>query len=136
MAFSKVVETISPNNVNFMKSQVKTYYLLSEIDPGLKEVAVSLLLKAGKLAPTDPKIPYNLGVILAKSGQVDLAEQKLKTAINLKPNYRDAYYALGLLQKDNEESEEAKKTLQFVLDKINKDDTEIKNKLKEWSEKK
>ncbi|MBI3980523.1 O-antigen ligase family protein [Candidatus Microgenomates bacterium] len=135
LAFSKVVETISPNNINFLKSRVKTYYVLSEIDPALKEAAVSFLFKAEKLAPTDPKIPYNLGVLLAKSGQVDMAVEKLKKAIELKPNYRDAYYALGLLQKDNGEVDEAKKTLQFVLDKINKDDTEIKNKLKEWEEK-
>ena len=132
LAFIDMVQTISPDNVTYTKSRVKTYYALSELDSNFKQSAVSSLIKAEKLAPTDAKIPYNLGIILARAGQIDLAIEKLQRAIELKPNYRDAYYALALVQKDNQQPEKARQTLQFILEKINKDDAEVKEKLKEW----
>ncbi|EKD79918.1 MAG: hypothetical protein ACD_40C00260G0002 [uncultured bacterium] len=60
-------------------------------------------MAARQLAPTDPKLAYNLGLIYTRLGKLDLAEQQFQDAINLKPNYAEPYYALALLYEQDKQ---------------------------------
>ena len=132
-ALSNKVISENPQNINFYKSRVRTYYALSQVNPKYKTEILNTLYKAEMLAPTDPKISYNLAVVLGQSGQQAEAEKYFKKTIALKPDYRDAYYGLGLLYKDMDKTEEAKAELNFILKNLNPKDEEVKMKLEEWN---
>jgi protein O-mannosyl-transferase len=46
-------------------------------------------------SPYKPRQHYNLGVVLARTGNLDDAIRHYRTAINFKPDYVEAYYNLG-----------------------------------------
>lgn len=48
-----------------------------------------------KKSPNKPRQHYNLGVVLARKGNLDEAIHHYFTALNFKPDYLEAYYNLG-----------------------------------------
>lgn len=133
-----------PNNVVFWKNRVRLYALFTQLDPSFLAKALDSIKKANALAPGDAKILYNYGVILGQSGKVDEGITKLKEAIKLKPDYRDAYFALALFYNDKatigvedgpivdaSSQQEAEKLLNIVL-KINPGDKQAKDTLESW----
>ena len=91
------------NHLNFYKSRAKAYLSLTLTEPAYHQQAADELLAARQLAPTDPKLAYNLGLIYTRLGKLDLAEQQFQDAINLKPNYAEPYYALALLYEQDKQ---------------------------------
>ncbi|MBI3384793.1 O-antigen ligase family protein [Candidatus Gottesmanbacteria bacterium] len=128
---SNKVVAENPRNINFLKSRVRIFFALSQIDPALKGEALSALEKAQILAPTDPKITYNLAVLYHQIGQNDKAIEYFKKTIKLKPDYRDAYYSLALFYQDQKDLKKAKEQLNFILTKLNPNDEQAKKKLEE-----
>jgi Flp pilus assembly protein TadD len=51
------------------------------------------------LDPHDPEAHYNLGVVLARSGQSSKAMAELRKALDLQPNHVRAKVALERLQR-------------------------------------
>lgn len=121
---------ISPYNLNFWKNRTKIFYQLSKIDEQYYQEALACLLQATDLAPTDPKIKYNLALFYAGSNQIDTAIKTLKEAVSLKPNYEDAHYALALFYEQSDEKEKAKEHLEYILGNINPQSQRAKEKLK------
>lgn len=87
LAQSDQVLAANPVHLNYLKSRIKIILLLSNLDPGYIQQALDTTLQAIKLAPTDAKLYYNLGLIYNQLGQKELAKQTLQTALDLKPNY-------------------------------------------------
>jgi len=116
---------ISPGNVNFWKSRTKILYALSDLDPSLLPDAVKALQRARTLSPNDPKILYNLAILSGRTGDGRQAMDYLKEAIRLKPNYRDAYYALYLFYNDMKETDEAKAIITKYLTTVDSQDLEF-----------
>ncbi|OGY15190.1 MAG: hypothetical protein A3I52_02050 [Candidatus Blackburnbacteria bacterium RIFCSPLOWO2_02_FULL_40_10] len=52
------------------------------------------LERAVQLAPTDPKIRYNLGALYSRLGDNEKAMEILQIALKLKPDYMDAIKGL------------------------------------------
>jgi len=94
---------LNPHHLNFYKSRAKAYLSLTLTEPAYHQQAADELLAARQLAPTDPKLAYNLGLIYTRLGKLDLAEQQFQDAINLKPNYGEPYYALALLYEQDKQ---------------------------------
>lgn len=88
---------LNPYHLNFYKSRAKIYLTLASVDPSYHVQAAQELEKARELAPTDPKLAYNLGLVYTRLSDTAKAEAQLKDAISLKPNYAEPYYALTLL---------------------------------------
>ncbi|MCL5676080.1 MAG: O-antigen ligase family protein [Patescibacteria group bacterium] len=122
-----------PNNLNYYKTRTRVFYALAEIDPKYNNGALSAIEKAAELAPTDPKIHYNLAILYGRAGETQKALDILKETVKLKPDYRDPYYALALLEKDLGQTEAAKTNLEFILKHLNPNDQEAKQKLEEWN---
>lgn len=133
----------SPNNVLYWKTRAKNYYLFYQIslDPKDIETALVALDEASKLSPSDPKIDYSRALFYSllnddekdfnqKELYKSLSIQAINQSIALKPNYREAYFLKGQLLKKFGEVIEAKKTWQYILDKIAPDDPETVNELK------
>jgi putative inorganic carbon (HCO3(-)) transporter len=128
----RAVQT-SPNNVNFWKTRTKIYYSLSAYDPKLNIAAVSALQKAQTLSPNDPKILYNLAILNGREGNNDEAIRLMKQAIEIKPNYHDAYYGLYIFYTEIKQPVQARAVLEEYVQKIDPKDiqfTEILGKLK------
>ncbi|MCX6817112.1 MAG: O-antigen ligase family protein [Candidatus Beckwithbacteria bacterium] len=77
----------NPVHLNYWKSRIKVFLLLSSLDTKYTQNVVESLQKAIYLAPTDAKLYYNLGLIYEQINQTQLAKQALQQALELKPNY-------------------------------------------------
>ncbi len=145
-----------PNNIIYWKNRLRILYSLGTSDRQneekyLKE-ALRVLIKARELAPTDPKISYNLGILLGQTGNLQEGIKILERTTELKPDYRDAFSALGLYYhqlaigqtsaaaspsaeesiKDPQMQQKAINTYQYILDNFASGDSQIKNILDEW----
>ncbi|MFA5933542.1 MAG: O-antigen ligase family protein [Microgenomates group bacterium] len=131
IADTEKVLTISPKNVSFYRTAIRTYYLISTIDPSYKEKTLQVLNTTISLAPTDAKLIYNKAIILGQNENNKEAILNLEKAVALKPNYRDAFYTLGLFYFDDGQKDQAIVTMKKVLQLI-PGDSEATEKLKEW----
>ena len=137
-----------PQNIVYWKNRVRLFYTLSAGDETkqgqyLKE-ALEAINKAQELSPNDAKITYNRGVLYGQTGNYDKGVEILKRTIELKPNYTEAYIALGLFYHeqsvgedgetvvDAKKNQEAIDTYQFILDTFDPNNEEVKNSLKQW----
>jgi O-antigen ligase/tetratricopeptide (TPR) repeat protein len=60
---------ISPQNLNFLKTRVRIYYLFSQMNSEFIRLAIKTLQAGRKLAPNDPKILYNLGLLYSSEAE-------------------------------------------------------------------
>lgn len=147
IALSNQVVENHPNNVVYWKNRVRLFYTLAQGDPEHQvqymQAALEAIQRAHELAPTDAKISYNLGVLYGQNGMYEKAIEVLKQTIDLKPDYRDAYFALGLsyhtLAVDENEKvvnpemqQKAIETYQYILKHITPDDKQVKDSLRLW----
>lgn len=101
---TEITKKLNPYHLNYFKSRAKTYLTLALIDEKYNLLAVSELVRARELAPTDPKLAYNLGLVYTRTHEPNQAIEALKTAISLKPDYPDPYYALALLYEQTKQT--------------------------------
>ncbi len=143
------VVTNHPNNVVYWKNRVRMFYTLSTTDQANSQQymlqALNAINKAKELAPTDAKIAYNQGILYGQTGDLKKAVSILEETIKLKPNYKDAYVALGLFYHqmaidqnekivNPEMQKKAVDTYTFILEKLDPTDQEVKKTLKDWQQ--
>lgn len=126
---SEIALTISPQNVNFWKTRTRVLYELAVLDQSFLEEALSAIEVARQLAPTDPKIIYNAGVIFGELGKNEDAINSFTRAIEIKPDYRDVYIALAIFYEKTGQIQKARDTLELALQRINPNDEEINAQL-------
>lgn len=130
-----------PNNFVFWKTRIRIFYTLAQVDSQFLPSALSAVEKAADLSPNDASIIYNLGVIEGQSGNVDKAIEALERAVILKPDYKDAHYALGLFYNQKavdkngnlisrEFLDKAIEQMKYILTYISSSDTGAKDALK------
>jgi len=129
--YSRIATDFSPRDVSLKKSQASLFIKLSESDPAYLEEAKNTLFEASLLAPTDAKIHYNLGLTLARLGRNEDAVPVLEKTVNLKPNYRDARFALALLYANENKFQDAREQLIYILRNINTQDPIVQQELEE-----
>ena len=107
----KLTETalnLSPANTNFWKQSAQNYYYLVTINPKLISSSINSLKQAVTLAPTDAKAFYLLAYFYQLNHDTDNATKYYQQAINLKPNYDHALFALAKIYFDQKKYPEAK----------------------------
>ncbi len=119
------MSTRAPYNLNLVKSRAKIFLTLAEIDPSHNITAAKVLEKAIELAPTDPKLAYNLGLVYSRIGNTEGAIREIRRAIDLKKDYDLPYYALALLYEETKQPDlippllqEAKINLSVIPDTL------------------
>ncbi len=125
---------MSPANITLWRNAIRTYFQLSLIDPSFEGKTVQTLDKTISLAPTDPKLYYNKGLILMQNGQNEEAEQAFLKALELKPNYREAHFTLGVMYEQINQKDKAKTQMETVL-KLVPGDPDATNELKKLENK-
>jgi len=136
--------TTSPLNINFWKTAIKVFYQLGDLNDEFYQKALESAKIAIELSPTEPKLPYNLGLIYLRLDDQEKAIEALKKAIDLKPDLRDPHYALAVVyheqatKKDkvvnHEPLQEAISELKYILQNIDPGDVEVQEKLKQWQD--
>lgn len=87
---TKTALSISPKNVSYWRTAIRTYFELSTLDKNYMADTLEAVDKAISLAPTDPKLYLTKATILESIGKNDEAKKNLEKAIGLKPNYLEA----------------------------------------------
>lgn len=100
---AELTKKLNPYHLNYHKSRAKIYLTLAATNADFYQKAATELVDSVKLAPTDPKLFYNLGLIYTRLGKNNEAIEQLKRAIELKPNYESPYYALTLLYEQTDQ---------------------------------
>jgi Flp pilus assembly protein TadD len=98
-AIKKAV-SLEPNNINIARSEFGVYIRLTEKDPTYVQQAKNAIDKAIAMAPNDPKLYYNLGLMYARAGKNDEAKKILEKAIELKSNYQEPKNAIKILTEE------------------------------------
>ena len=147
IALSDDVVTRHPNNVVYWKDRVRLFYTLSATDTKDEgtylRAAVQAINAAKTLAPTDAKIAYNQGVLYGQAGDLTQAIQMLNNTIQLKPDYTDAYVALGLFYHEAAIDQNGKvvnqamqqkaiTTYNYVIQHLDPTNSEVKKSLEQW----
>lgn len=120
---------LNPVHLNILKSNARAYVRLAEIDPVFLVKAYETMNQAITLAPTEPRVIYNQALILNQLGETEEAITLLEQVVELKSNYYQAHFALGLLLKEADRNEEAVAVFEFILEKINPEDEAAKKEL-------
>ena len=121
--------SISPLNVSFWKGRTRIFYNLSQINSIYLDQAITSIETAQALAPTDPKVAYNRAILLNNAGKKEAATIALEQAIKMKPNYRDAAWALAIYYEEDKNIGKRDEWLNYILERINPEDSEVKQKL-------
>jgi putative inorganic carbon (hco3(-)) transporter len=121
--------SLSPHNVNLKRNYATTLIKLSAFNPELLSVAIGVLTDARTLAPTEPKLLYNLALSYLRVGDAEKSIELMKETVLLKPNYKDPHYALALMYIDKGDKVNAKKELQYILENIDPDNVQAKREL-------
>jgi len=128
---SNLVISQNPVHLNYWKSRIKIFLLLTMIDQRYQNQALETFQKAIDLAPTDPKLKYNLSLLYNQMGQTGLAEQVLKDSIDLKVNYEAARFNLASLYEQTNRPDLAKEQYQYIFDYLNPDNQKVGEKLEQ-----
>ena len=108
LALDNINQTLdqNPHHLNFIKSKAKVYLTLAQIDPQYYQLTLETLLRATQLAPTDPKLLYNIGLLYIQLNNLPQAKIAFRQAIDLKPNYDHAIAELiKLYQQENNQDQ-------------------------------
>ena len=117
---------LSPNNTVVIKTLASMYYKNGEI-----QKAIDFMITVANFFQKDPKNYFQLGIYFIKANDLNNASVYLNKAINLKPNYKDARFALGLTYIDLHEFDKAEAELKYILEKIDSKDELTKKYLDE-----
>jgi putative inorganic carbon (hco3(-)) transporter len=120
---------LSPENVNLKRKLASNLINLSVFNPQLLVEARQVLITASEQAPTDAKIIYNLGLAYIRTGELDLASETLQKAAELKWDYKNAHYALALVEIDRGNYQKAYEELAFIIEKIDPNDSGVLTEL-------
>ena len=84
----------NPHHPNLYKTASKSMIVLSVFDETNLLAADRYLASAQKISPTDPRIPYNRGIIYKQLKQDEQAKTFFRQSIYLKPDFPDPKLAL------------------------------------------
>jgi tetratricopeptide (TPR) repeat protein len=120
---------MAPANVNLRRTMFGVYVRLSTINEKYLINAGDTVAATIKLAPTDAKLYYNLGIVDANLGQYQAADTSFQKAIELKANYGDARIEYAALLVHLKRNDEAKVQLNYILTNIDPNNTTAKQAL-------
>jgi tetratricopeptide (TPR) repeat protein len=143
ITLSDQVTSENPNNVVFWKTRVRVFYTLAQADSRYLQQALAAIKKCAELAPTDADISYNLGILYGQNGDAKNAVSTLENTIKLKPDFGNAYYALGIFYHqlainnkgqvvNSTYQQKAIDTMRFMLKNLAPNDSRPIDALKSW----
>lgn len=87
--------TLAPLNSSNWENLSSVYRSLVGVGQNAEQFAVASMNQAIALDPLNPRLRIALGGIYYQLGAYDLAQQQFQLAVNMKPDFANAYYNLG-----------------------------------------
>lgn len=122
----------SPKNLSYWRTLLRVYLELMDITDAYNEPALQAAQRSSELAPTEPKVQYNLGVVYTRLGRLEEAARVFKKVTDLKPDYREAWLSLARTYDAAGKRDNAIETYRRMRT-LFPQETEAKIKLKEWT---
>lgn len=112
----------NPDNVDLIINEANFYYKLNKLDKYGELIKV-----AAEKNPTNAELFFNLGLVSRDQGNKEDAEKYLKKAVEIKPDYADAYTSLYSIIISEEEA--INKQMEGLTDFDKYDELEAKKKV-------
>ncbi len=120
---------LNQRHLNFYKTSARSLIILSQFDDHYLQAAQEVLVSARALAPTDPKIVYNLGLVEIGLGNTQKGTDLIEESIRLKPDYDTARAQLATEYEKTGDYDRALSHLHYIVEYINPQATEIKERI-------
>jgi len=118
----------APSNTKVLEMALDLFLQMGELDENYTD-AENLNNRLIFLMPTNAKLYYQKGFILAQKGKKEEATSALEEAIDLKANYEKARILLGFILDELGLHDQAKFQYEYVLKNINPDNDMSRQKL-------
>ena len=122
---------LAPYNQNVRKILISNLLKNVNTNPDNLLNAEKVINDGILISPVDASLYYQLGIIELKLGKDDKALESIKKSVELKPNYKEGRFALGLIYMDLKNYDLAKENLSFILTNIDPNDELTKKYLEE-----
>lgn len=113
---------LSPYNQNIRKVLASNLVKDASKNPDSLSLAEKVFLDGISISPYDPKLHYQLGLTQLRLDKYDAALSNLEKAVELKPNYKEGRFALGVTYIDFKDYPKAMKNLEYILNYIDPND--------------
>lgn len=127
--FAQVVHRLNPRQLNFYKTRTRVYITLAQLKPEYLQTAKQILEDGQSLAPTDPKLVYNLGIIYISLGETEAGIKKLEQAVAMKPNYEAARMQLAAALEKEGQLQAALEQYSYIIENITAHNAEAQAKI-------
>ncbi len=115
---AKLAVNLAPTNILAWENIASVYQTLTGVAQGADQWTVAAYARAMQLDPTNPVIRLRLGGAYVGQQKLDQAAESYGDAINLKPDYANAYYNLAFVYREQKKYVLAalalKETLKYV----------------------
>jgi tetratricopeptide (TPR) repeat protein len=128
---SDIALSMSDRNISLRRDRIVILSQLSQFNPSYTNEAIEFTKNTLPLAPTDPKLLLYLGKIYANSDKLDDAINAFQKAVQLKPDYIDARFALGIVYKAKKDFKNAKIQFEYILTNLSANNEEVKKELQD-----
>lgn len=119
-------ELLVPTNASSWEVRANIYRSIIGVAPDAEKWAISGYENAITLDPTNPKLRLDLGGIYFSKADYQTAASLFIQAINLKPDYANAYYNLSMAFEGVKDYDNAKKTLEYIKTLVLQDSADYK----------
>lgn len=127
--------SLSKRNTNSLRILSSTYYKFAIFNNEYLLLAEEPLVTVSQIATNDPKVYYQLGILYLKNNKPQLGLTNLEKSVELKPNYKEGRFALGLTYIDLLRFPDAVEQFQYILNHIDPNDNLTKKYLEEAASK-
>lgn len=122
----KLALSYNPSTANW-ENLASIYRALINAANDAEKWALSALGQAVLSDPVNPLLRVSLAGLMQSLGNLDEAERQLEIAVSLKPDFANAWYNLGNVEKDLHLTEKAKSSYEKALSLVVKDSSDYKH---------
>lgn len=108
----------NPYNLNFYKTKARVLATLAEQDPELIQEAITTLEEAQKLAPTDIRVRYNLGLLRLSVGSTEAAQTDFDKTLEMRPSFVEGRMSKAKLYTDQGKLDQAIAEYKYLLEQV------------------
>mgnify|MGYP001595361480 FL=1 len=126
--------SLSPFNQNLRKILISNLVKNVDTNPENMLLAEDVVKDGIDISPRDPRLYYQLGILNLKNNKIEEGIKNFEKSVELKANYKEARFALGLTYIDVKNFEKAKENLDYILKYIDPNDELTKKYLNKLNE--
>lgn len=115
---AKAATALNPTDAVNWENLAQIYRNLLNFAQGADQWTIASYQQAIQLDPVNPRIRLNLGGLFFGLGNFEAATIQFQNAVNLKPDWANAYYNLAATYREQERYQEAYQAMQIVLNLV------------------